>query len=263
MKDDFIRSGMDELRGEGGPFPDDDFLGEGSSDGDDFGLGEFGDFGEEGSDDLEEGPTEIDFDSAGGTEDFDGPEANVQVEPKEKKSVLRGAKYGLIFLGVALVLVLVGIRLVNWLGTRETGAQEPASTPVNIEDVGGIEGTGQEDATNSQNAQASDGTASRPQGSTVSEGWIWVEPSSELEFSKPIQGVFTVTNIKYVSKVVEAKKTLQLKAVLTGSIDGVYGTYEADVPYDKALSLEVGTKLYITYSIAEKNGVQYIGGISF
>lgn len=259
--DDIIRSGMDDLGFDGDGYPDDDFLAPADTD-----DGE-NDFSDSASDfDFEEsGDSGISFDGADGAESFDGTREDGG-EPDGKRSIIKRSVIGLAFLAVAIVIVVFCIR---WFG--HIGKDKPSDPTVPVSDVqnpnSGPEATPeippQNLGTQEQTQPATETPAARPQSSTVSEGWIWVDADPQLKFSQPIEGVFTVTNIKYVSKVVEAKKTLQLKSILTGSIDGVYGTYEVDVPYEKTVGLEVGTRLYITYVLAEKNGVQYVSGIDF
>ena len=275
---DFIQSGMDDLDLEGGGFPDEDFLSGGLPEAEGEELG----FSSGGFEDGE-GMSDDDFPNfagAEGAEIFDSPQTNVDGDPEEKGGTIKKALVGLAFLAVAGLVVVFAIR---WFGSA--GKDKPSDQGVVNTGVQGTEVTQPQSGTTpdvqapapqvAPSAQTNvgdtrndsptylGGAGVRPQTSTVSDGWIWVESDPQLQFSNTIDGVFTVTNIKYVSKVVESQKTLQLKSILTGSIDGVYGTYEVDVPYDKAVGLTVGTRLYITYVIAEKNGVQYVSGIEF
>lgn len=93
--------------------------------------------------------------------------------------------------------------------------------------------------------------------------WVWVEADGSLAFSEPVSSIFTVTDIKLVSMVIEGQDVMELESILRGSIDGLRGTYEARVPYDLALKVSVGTELNVEYRIGEKGKTKFITGIQF
>ena len=92
-------------------------------------------------------------------------------------------------------------------------------------------------------------------------GWDEIE-LSELAFSNVINGDFTVTSIKaYVKDSKTGEKTV--KAVVTGGISGLSGTYELEIPYSKAEKLAVGDSFSVKYRIAKLNDYTIVGDISY
>ena len=92
-------------------------------------------------------------------------------------------------------------------------------------------------------------------------GWDEIE-LSELAFSSVINGDFTVTSIKaYVKDSKTGEKTV--KAVVTGGISGLSGTYELEIPYSKAEKLAVGDSFSVKYRIAKLNDYTIVGDISY
>ena len=98
---------------------------------------------------------------------------------------------------------------------------------------------------------------------SISDSWVWVSADSELTFSEPISSVFTVTDVKLVSLVIEGKDMVELDSIVKGSIDGLRGTYEVRIPYNLAVLLSVGTELNCEYRVGEKGSVKFITGIKF
>lgn len=255
---DFIASSMDDLEDEGG-FPDEDFM---SASGEDEGFGGFGDDSGDsfGSD---SGELDIDFNSADGAEAFDDQEdaSNGSSNTEGNKQVLKRSLIAVGVIAACIVVVAVVIRLFSGIGDKDTGNTD--NSPLNVNEPSQVESAAPQVQASAEQVQPVSTPGNRPTGGAVSNGWIVVDSDPGLQFSQPIESVFTVTNIRYETKVVEAQRTLLLKGIVTGSIDGMYGTYEADVPYDKAVNLTVGTQLFVKYILAEKNGVQYVSSIDF
>lgn len=250
LNNDFLQRGMDELDSEGGSiYPDDDFLGAGGNDFDS--PGSAGGFGDEPG-----GDPEFDFSQAEGTDEFDrAASGGMESTQGGKAEVLHTVKKVIPILLIALVVIVVLIGLVSRRG-KAPATPTDTDQPLQTQEV-------QQPITDEPPVAPVEPQPDQPAVVIPEDGWVWVEHDSEVKFSQPIEGVFTVTSIKLMSKVIESRKTLALKSIVTGSISGVSGTYDFEIPYNKALNLEVGTQLYITYRIGEKGSVQYVSDVEF
>lgn len=243
---------------------------------DDLGLDDFG-FGTEdspeadddmfsfGSDSSSEGdsgfslggddsaPLTINPDSLGNS----GSGNDFDEDGKKKRAFILGVVGVIIILG-GLMIAGVITRISKSSGKRETAsvktvAETEASTRVEKE-------SRKEEEKQDTKAESSTEAPVR-RVSLTDGGWDEIE-LSELAFSNVINGDFTVTSIKaYVKDSKTGEKTV--KAVVTGGISGLSGTYELEIPYSKAEKLAVGDSFSVKYRIAKLNDYTIVGDISY
>lgn len=243
---------------------------------DDLGLDDFG-FGTEdspeadddmfsfGSDNSSEGdsgfslggddsaPLTINPDSlgTGGGNDFDE-------DGKKKRAFILGVVGVIIILG-GLMIAGVITRISKGSGKRETASIKTA-VETEASTRGEKESRREEEAKRETKAESSTEAPVR-RVSLTDGGWDEIE-LSELAFSNVINGDFTVTSIKaYVKDSKTGEKTV--KAVVTGGISGLSGTYELEIPYSKAEKLAVGDSFSVKYRIAKLNDYTIVGDISY
>lgn len=243
---------------------------------DDLGLDDFG-FGTEdspeadddmfsfGSDNSSEGdsgfslggddsaPLTINPDSlgTGGGNDFDE-------DGKKKRAFILGVVGVIIILG-GLMIAGVITRISKSSGKRETASVKTA-VETEASTRGEKESRREEEAKRETKAESSTEAPVR-RVSLTDGGWDEIE-LSELAFSNVINGDFTVTSIKaYVKDSKTGEKTV--KAVVTGGISGLSGTYELEIPYSKAEKLAVGDSFSVKYRIAKLNDYTIVGDISY
>lgn len=232
---------------EDSPEADDDmfsFGGDSSSDGDSgFSLG--GD---------DSAPLTISPDSlgsSGGDNDFDE-------DGKKKRAFILGVVGVIIILG-GLMIAGVITRISKGSGKRETASVKTA-VETEASTRGEKESRREEEAKRETKAESSTEAPVR-RVSLTDGGWDEIE-LSELAFSNVINGDFTVTSIKaYVKDSKTGEKTV--KAVVTGGISGLSGTYELEIPYSKAEKLAVGDSFSVKYRIAKLNDYTIVGDISY
>lgn len=232
---------------EDSPEADDDmfsFGGDSSSDGDSgFSLG--GD---------DSAPLTINPDSlrsSGGDNDFDE-------DGKKKRAFILGVVGVIIILG-GLMIAGVITRISKGSGKRETASVKTA-VETEASTRGEKESRREEEAKRETKAESSTEAPVR-RVSLTDGGWDEIE-LSELAFSNVINGDFTVTSIKaYVKDSKTGEKTV--KAVVTGGISGLSGTYELEIPYSKAERLAVGDSFSVKYRIAKLNDYTIVGDISY
>ena len=106
-------------------------------------------------------------------------------------------------------------------------------------------------------------TGSRKSSSSSSDGWVEFKPEEGIIFDAVTIAVFEVTGIKHVAKAINNKNDKIIKSIVYGSISGLSGTYEVEVPYDKAILLTNGSEFEIEYRYGIRNGVRLVGEIRY
>lgn len=193
--------------------------------------------------------------SSGGDNDFDE-------DGKKKRAFILGVVGVIIILG-GLMIAGVITRISKGSGKRETAS---IKTAVETEASTRVEKESRkvdEDSDRERRETKAESSTEAPvrRVSLTDGGWDEIE-LSELAFSNVINGDFTVTSIKaYVKDSKTGEKTV--KAVVTGGISGLSGTYELEIPYSKAEKLAVGDSFSVKYRIAKLNDYTIVGDISY
>lgn len=177
-----------------------------------------------------------------------------------------GKKKRAFILGVVGVIIILGGLMIAGVITRiskSSGKQETASvkTVAETETSTRSEKESRREEEKQETKAESSTEAPVRRVSLTDGGWDEIE-LSELAFSNVINGDFTVTSIKaYVKDSKTGEKTV--KAVVTGGISGLSGTYELEIPYSKAEKLAVGDSFSVKYRIAKLNDYTIVGDISY
>lgn len=95
------------------------------------------------------------------------------------------------------------------------------------------------------------------------EGWIEFKANGDVVIDVEIDSDFTVTSIRHFAKVVNENNDKIVKSIVTGNISGLVGTYEVEIPYEKAIKLKVGSVFKITYKCNADNDSKIIGEIKY
>lgn len=94
--------------------------------------------------------------------------------------------------------------------------------------------------------------------------WIEITSGENVVFSENYaEMTFTITNIKHLTRVVDTNKNLVIKTTLQGSISGLPGTYELDIPYNKGVKLVVGSNFTVYVQLGSFNGKTVVGEIRY
>lgn len=188
--------------------------------------------------------------NSGGDNDFDE-------DGKKKRAFILGVVGVIIILG-GLMIAGVITRISKGSGKRETASVKTA-VETEASTRGEKESRKEEEKQDTKAESSTEAPVRRV--SLTDGGWDEIE-LSELAFSNVINGDFTVTSIKaYVKDSKTGEKTV--KAVVTGGISGLSGTYELEIPYSKAEKLAVGDSFSVKYRIAKLNDYTIVGDISY
>ncbi len=93
--------------------------------------------------------------------------------------------------------------------------------------------------------------------------WVEFKRGEGIELDKEVEALFTVTSIQHMAKVVNEKNDKIIKSIVKGNISGIAGTYEIDIPYEKAELLSDGAVFTIVYRYTMRNGTRVIGEIKY
>ena len=201
-------------------------------DGDDFGSDDFGsdDFGA-----MQDGQQN----------EFDNSLNNMQDGTTEEKKAL--SKNSIILIAVGVVIVIIVIIVASRLGKKSHDANEIMSSG----------------RTNTQPANNSQPTVNIT--TSTDNGFVWsdITASEDVEFGQNVDLVFTVTNIRHRARAVDTNNNLVIKTTLQGSLSGMSGTYELDIPYDKGVKLVVGDSFTVHVQLGTYKGKTVVGEISY
>ena len=97
-----------------------------------------------------------------------------------------------------------------------------------------------------------------------SENWIEITSGENVSFNNEYSEMtFTITEIKHLTRLVDTNSNLVVKTRLRGSISGLSGTYELDVPYNKGVKLVVGNNFTVHVQLGTFNDKTVVGEIRY
>ena len=97
------------------------------------------------------------------------------------------------------------------------------------------------------------------------DGWMQIN-NFDFTISDRVEGTFTITNIEYFARTTGSDYTkLELRAVVTGAIDGLQGVYSMEIPWVASEQrivgdnyLRIGNKISIYYYICSSDSGKFI-----
>lgn len=157
-------------------------------------------------------------------------------EEKEGKSVKK----------VAVVLIAVGIVVV--LVATSIGIAVSKKSKKSTKQISKEETTQQ------------DSNYVKPVKSTENNGWKTVSSEEDVNFNSEYTSLtFTITGINHVAR--KNGENIEIKTLLNGSVSGLSGTYELEVPYNKGIKTSIGMSFDIECLMGEYQGAVVIGDI--
>ncbi|MBO5386562.1 MAG: hypothetical protein J6A59_00230 [Lachnospiraceae bacterium] len=94
--------------------------------------------------------------------------------------------------------------------------------------------------------------------------WSEITSSENVVFNESyVDMTFTVTDIQHKARAVDTNGNLVVKTKLLGSISGLSGTYEIDVPYNKGVKLVVGNSFTVHVQLGSFNDKTVVGEILY
>lgn len=259
--DDDIFGGSSSDNLNSGAFGDTD----NSSDGFDFDEdSEFGSF----SSNTTSGTTANQNSSADGDNEFSGAfdTMNQQVEDNGNAQQDTGVKKNsliIIAAGVVVILAVIFIapRVLNKSPNKNVDdivqSEQPVNSNVNVDNI-------------VNDNSSNDGTTSTTDNTVIYNTvdgdykWTSISDHEDVTFDDDYkEQIFTITNIEHRARAVDTNNNLVVITTLHGSISGLSGTYEIDVPYNKGVKLVVGNSFTVHVQLGTYNNKTVVGEIKF
>lgn len=247
-----------------GGFGDDFDSGFGNSDGG-FGAGGFGD-------DVFSGAGQQDMGQANQFSDslnnFDNQNQYLDMQAEQQNT----KKQSIIFIIVGVVVLLVVLVIAGIFNNKSknnnvTSSSNGSSSSqvvqqdpnVNVDDImgGGNNSKPQQNQNNTQQSVVTN---------KVDDGFTWtlISNNEAVQFNNEYSDMtFTITGIEHKARAVDTNSNLVVITTLQGSISGLSGTYELDVPYNKGVKLVVGNSFTVHVQLGTYNGKTVVGEIQY
>lgn len=189
---------------------------------------------------------DIQFDPNASPDDSDG-----------KKSVV---KTGVIIVVAGLTLMLVSALLYTRVFNKSEAEDSVNQHSESRQETQKNPSTSNK--SNSQSGQTSNNQQSSSQGTKQSsDGWSEIGADEQISFNDgAVELTFTVTNVKSYARVI-GENSIEVKTVLTGSLSGLEGTYQVEVPYTYSGYVTVGSVLKAQVRIGNFNGRNVVNDI--
>ena len=95
-----------------------------------------------------------------------------------------------------------------------------------------------------------------------SSPWTVIDSEQKIEFNSEYRELmFYITGIEHRAKM--EGNSIIVKTVLTGSLSGMSGTYEMDIPYNKGSQLREGQEFKVNVLLGSFNGKTVVGDIKY
>ena len=178
-------------------------------------------------------------------------------------------KTAIIAVIVGVVVIIGGLLLAN---AFKNNKEKPDENGVTIVEQPEESNNGPTQLPPSQNANDIMQSGNEPSSNTTvyveptnketDDSWTVIDDKQEIVFNGEYKELmFFITGIEHRAKLVD--NSLIVKTVLTGSLSGMSGTYELDVPYHKGVKLLVGQEFNVKVLIGSFNGKTVVGDIKY
>lgn len=205
---------------------------------------------------LEFESNDLEFDEGedlfGGT---DSTQSSPELEEEDDKTTKK--KIALFSIGLGIVVLIVGAIIAN----IATKSRQHRTNELNQTYTAEYETQAKEVKTTKKNDE--NVSINQPAITTDSNQWIEVDLSEPIKFQATISSDFTVTSIKHYAKITNSNNDRCLRTIVTGSISGLTGTYELEVPTDKAQNLKIGSIFAVEYGMSDKGEYKIIGAVHY
>lgn len=230
-------------------FDDDDIFGSSSNSSSDLsGFGSDDDdlFGSSSSSSTPSSSSETDTSSSFESSKSSKSESSDEDKAKTKKKII-----SLVFIlgGIILAVIVFSILGNNSKFNSDAEQQAPKTT-----NNSGTADQQSQEASNSSQINTGTSTQQVEQG-----GWSELN-SFDVEWSSQIKSVFTINNIRYYGRQTGSDR-LEVKAEVTGAIDGLQGEFRMDVPWYVIPKLALGDRVTVYYRIGQYKDYSFIGDV--
>lgn len=186
----------------------------------------------------------------------DDTEEEVAEDNGDTKSV---SKAGAIVAVIGVVLILGIVILATQVKGCVSGDKTTQQTQTTVVKKSSSSGSSSSSQSSQQPTKVVQVVENKP---TVVADWTeLLDSTADVKFQDEYKELtFVVLEIHHYARKT-SDSTLGLKTTITGSLSGLSGTYEMDIPYNKGIKLRVGTEFTVKVQIGEYNGKTVVGEI--
>ena len=168
-------------------------------------------------------------------------------EPEDINDRKKIIKTSLIVIGVGLIVIFVGFGFNRLLQKKDIDTSIKEQPHV----VTPTESVINEPIYNNDNVLPKD------------SDWIKFDGTFTSNSVKEFQSDFTVNKVDYYAKVSNDSSDKQVKAVVTGTITGLVGNYELEIPLEKSSVANIGTVFRVECKVVESNGYTVVYSLKY
>lgn len=192
---------------------------------------------------------------------------NQFTDDENDNGMLKKQSYIFIIIGVvALILVIIIASLVGKKIHNKNKQKEPIEEPVRVEETQPVKNNDVDANKVMQSGRTEPKDNNKVVVNTKDNNFTWSEitDSENVVFTdEMVEMQFTITDIQHLARVVDTNGNLVVKTKLLGSISGLSGTYELDIPYDKGIKLVVGKSFTIRVQLGTFSDKTVVGNIEY
>lgn len=194
---------------------------------------------------------------------------NIGADDDNSKENLK--KTAIVFAIIGVIIIIVVIIGASFIGKKNKTKEEVTDSGVTIIEQPQQQIQVQQQPTQQQvpaNVDAIMQSGNEPESSTTvnvpkkSSAWTVIDSEQKIEFNSEYKELmFYITGIEHRAKM--EGNSIIVKTVLTGSLSGMSGTYEMDIPYSKGSQLREGQEFKVSVLLGSFNGKTVVGDIKY
>lgn len=205
----------------------------------------------------------FDSDDESGDSEDDSDESEEDVESRHSLF-----KKSLTYLGIAIVfclavLVVGGFVKSKVMNKKSVNNNTVAQSDVN-KNVGNNQANSQENSQvdNQGGEQSNVSQAPVSTSQSGSDGWKEIDGTAEIQFNSEYSKItFTVTKVTHMVKSIPGSSDVMIVSKVMGSLAGMTGTYEFNIPYNKGIRLNIGSSFDVDVLLGQYGDITVVGDI--
>jgi gas vesicle protein len=201
--------------------------------------------------------------------EFFTDDSNGQLDQEEDQTGL-AKKQSVILIAAGVIGIIVVVAIAAIIANKSSKKNQTASTNYTTttttnsnQNVDNIMNSGNSYSNSTSSTTTSQSTVIT---NTKDSNFTWSEitDSESINFNESYSDMtFTITQIQHKARVVDTNGNLVVKTTLLGSISGLPGTYELDIPYNKGIKLVVGNSFTVHVQLGSYNGKTVVGEVTY
>ena len=186
---------------------------------------------------------------------------NTDKQPDDSKAKLK--KTAIIIMAVGIGLLIITF-LIGSLVNKKDNKQQLDTSVITVVDNNAYNNVQNNNVNNiiSSGNPESTGSITANNNYNKKSDWTEIDANQQVLFNNDYTSLtFTITGIKHLAHI--TNNNLHIKTVLSGSLSGLSGTYEVEVPYNKGVMLSIGNEFTVNVLLGNYNQKTVVGDIKY